>query len=481
MNLDNIIINNKADLRAALESLTRSGLGIVFIVDSSTKLLGILTDGDIRKHLLIDNDLSISVEKIMNTKFFSLKIETSVAEILSSFSYTLKVIPLLDEDGIIIDYATRDRVKSIPIASPYLEGNELKYITDCIKSNWISSSGKYIDKFESLFKKYHNGRESITVSNGTNALHLALLSLGIKKGDEVIVPNLTFAATINSIIYTGATPVLADIKEDSLNINIESIIDKITSKTRAILIVHLYGNPCEMNEIVKISKKHKLLLIEDCAEAIGSEYGGQKVGTFGDVATFSFFGNKTITTGEGGMVVFKSLKTSIFARELRDHGMSKNKKYWHNHIGYNYRMTNLQAAIGVAQFEKLDKFVTRKREIANKYSEFLSKYKFFRLPKEEYGTKHSYWLYNLSLLKGSPFDKNDIINYLMKSAIETRPIFFPLGDMPPYKKYCGKDNLSASKRISKNSFSLSTSYNLTDKDVNYILNKISEFTKLKSS
>ena len=314
MNLDNIIINHKASVRAALESLTLSGLGIVFIVDSSTKLVGILTDGDIRKYLLIDIDLSISVEKIMNTKFFSLKIETSVAEILKSFSYSLKVIPLLDEDGRIVDYATRDRVKSIPIASPYLEGNELKYITDCIKSNWISSSGKYIDKFESLFKKYHNGRESITVSNGTNALHLALLSLGIKKGDEVIVPNLTFAATINSIIYTGAIPVLADIKEDSLNINIESINDKITSKTRAILIVHLYGNPCQMNEIVKISKKNKLLLIEDCTEAIGSEYEGQKVGTFGDAATFSFFGNKTITTGEGGMIVFKSLKTSIFAR-----------------------------------------------------------------------------------------------------------------------------------------------------------------------
>ena len=478
MRLNNIIINDNSTIRDAMERLSICGLGTIFVIDNSKKLVGIITDGDIRRQILIDNDLSINIKSLMNRNYFCLDIHTEVPEILARLSNSLKVIPLINKEGIIIDFATRDRIKTIPIASPYLQGNELKYLTDCIKSNWISSTGKYINKFENLFESYHNGMHALAVSSGTTALHLALLGLKVKKGDEVIVPNLTFAATINAIIYTGATPVLAEIDSD-LNIDSNLIEGKLTNKTKAILIVHLYGKPCKMDKIMEITKKNNLFLIEDCAEAIGSKYKNNPVGTYGDAATFSFFGNKTLTTGEGGMVIFKDAKAAVFSRELRDHGMSKSRRYWHNNIGYNYRMTNLQAAIGVAQFEKLDKFIDRKSEIATLYNNVLSESNYFLLPKEEINTKHSYWLYTITVKEDSPFSRTDFMKFLERNAIESRIIFYPLSEMPPYKKYVKGEDFKISKKFSEQSLSLSTSFNLSDNELNHILRVITEFINLK--
>lgn len=477
MDLNKLLIEGSSNLKSAMNKIDRNGLGVLFIVNSDGKMIGLVSDGDIRRQLIKKDDLSIKIETFMNTDFKSMLFNSDSKDILSALDENTKIIPLLDNDGIIVDYANIERLKRIPIASPDLTGKELMYVSDCINSNWISSTGKYVEKFESNFSVYHNGMYSIATSNGTAALHLSLMGLGVNANDEVILPNLTFAATINSIRYVGATPVLVDIDSETLNIDPDLLEESITSKTKAIVVVHLYGQPCDMEKIVAIAQKHNLLLIEDCAEALGSKIKNRPVGVFGDAATFSFFGNKTITTGEGGMVLFKSKKAAKMAAELRDHGMSKSKRYWHNHVGYNYRLTNIQAAIGVAQFERLELFVDKKISIANRYSSLLCQYPFIMIPKEKINVKNSYWLYTLIINKNSPFKRSEMMSYLQKNGIEARKIFYPLDIMPPYEGFSRKE-LPVSNSISKSGISLPTSFNMSEVDITHIIDKLSEFLKI---
>lgn len=475
MDVINMIVHEHVSIKNALEFLNRNGLGILFVTDNNSKLLGVITDGDIRRSLLNNCDISNPVQKIMNRKFVSLPIDSDNSLILSKIDNIIKVIPLVDKDNILIDYATINRLRRIPVASPLLSGNELTYVMECISTNWISSQGKFVREFERLFSSYHEDYHSLAVSNGTVALHLALEALGIKAGDEVLVPDLTFAASVNAILYTGAIPVLIDIEPDSWNINIELLEKYLTHKTKAIMPVHLYGHPCEMSSIVKFAQKNNLFIIEDCAEALGSYYQGKPVGTFGDVATFSFYGNKTITTGEGGMVVFKSKKVAELASTLRDHGMDKNKRYWHAQVGYNYRLTNLQAAIGVAQFERLAEFVASKRRTAIRYNEMLSKYNYFQIPAERENCINSYWLYTFLVKESAPFSREELMEYLHLKGIETRPVFFPMHIMPPYISYGNSNDFRISNRISKQGMSLPSSVNLTDFEINHICNEVAGF------
>ena len=241
---------------------------------------------------------------------------------------------------------------SIPIYQPSLSGNERRYILECLDSTWISSKGKFIGEFERGFAGFVGVRHSATVSNGTVALHLALVALGIGPGDEVIVPTLTYIASVNAITYTGATPVFVDSLEDTWQMDPDDVRRKISPKTRAIMAVHLYGHPCDMDALQSIAREHSVYLVEDCAEAIGTLYRGKHVGTFGDVGTFSFFGNKTITTGEGGMVVTNDETLHERAVHFRGQGLAAHRQYWHDVIGYNYRMTNICAALGVARWNR---------------------------------------------------------------------------------------------------------------------------------
>ena len=240
----------------------------------------------------------------------------------------------------------------IPIYKPDLGGNEKKYVNECIDTSWISSRGRFVQEFERRFSERIKVAHATAVSNGTVALHLALEALGIQDGDEVIVPTLTYIASVNAISYTGATPVFCDSDALSWQMDPEDIRRRITPKTRAIMVVHLYGQACDMDAIMRIAKEHNLFVIEDCAEAFGTLYKGQHVGAFGDIATFSFFGNKTITTGEGGMVVSNDKALLERARHLKGQGLAAHREYWHDVIGFNYRMTNIQAAIGLAQLER---------------------------------------------------------------------------------------------------------------------------------
>ena len=316
-----------------------------------------------------------------------------------------------------------------PVYQPSLTGNEKKYVNECLDSTWISSKGKFIAEFEDSFKSYIGARHAATVSNGTVAIHLALLALGIGPEAEVIVPTLTYVASVNAIAYTGATPVFCDSLKSTWQMDPDDVRRKITPHTRAILAVHLYGQPCEMEELVKIAREHNLFLVEDCAEAFGTYYKGRHVGTFGDIGTFSFFGNKTITTGEGGMVVTDDDTLHDRMAHFKGQGLAKYREYWHDVIGYNYRMTNICAAIGLAQLERADSVIGQKRQIAEWYKRELKEYP-LTFQEETGDVQHSYWM--VSILVPDAADRDPLRNALRQQSIETRPVFYPVHSMPMY-------------------------------------------------
>lgn len=318
----------------------------------------------------------------------------------------------------------------IPVYQPSLNGNEKKYVNECLDSTWISSKGKFVSEFETSFAEYVGVKNATTVSNGTVAIHLALLALGIGEGDEVIVPTLTYISSVNTIVYTRATPVFVDSLQDSWQIDPQDVIKKITPRTKAIMAVHLYGHPCDMDALVEICKKNNLFLIEDCAEAIGTLYKGKHVGTFGDVSTFSFFGNKTITTGEGGMVITNDETLHDRAVHFKGQGLAKHRQYWHDVIGYNYRMTNICAAIGLAQLENVASVLAEKKRVADTYRKCLENTSVvFHNPIGD-AIYHSYWM--CSILAQDAKQRDLVRTHLENEGIETRPLFYPVHTMPMY-------------------------------------------------
>lgn len=354
-----------------------------------------------------------------------------------------------------------------PVYKPSLLGNEKKYVNECLDSTWISSKGKFVSEFENKFAEFVGVKHAITVSNGTVALHLALLALGIGKDDEVIVPTLTYIASVNSITYTGATPVFVDSLRDTWQINPEDVKKKITPKTRAIMAVHLYGHSCDMDALIALANEHGLFLIEDCAEAFGSLYKGTHVGSFGDISTFSFFGNKTITTGEGGMVITNDDTLFDRALHLKGQGLAMHREYWHDVVGYNYRMTNICAAIGLAQLEQAKFFIEKKIEIAAWYKEFLQNVP-VEVHKETENVKHSYWMVSILVNKITHRDK--LRKHLEDNGIETRPLFYPIHTMPMYSiKYLKHP---VAEDLGWRGLNLPSYPELNKRDVTYICDKI---------
>jgi perosamine synthetase len=363
--------------------------------------------------------------------------------------------------------------KFIPVSEPNIGKKEIEYVCDAVKSGWVSSLGKYIIEFEKQFSEYCGRKYGIATANGTLALHLALLALDIGKDDEVIIPNFTFIATASAVIYAGARVVLVDIEPDTWNIDPTKIEEKITKKTKAIIVVPIFGHPCDMDHILKIAKKYKLKVIEDAAESHGASYKGKRVGSFGDISCFSFYGNKTITTGEGGMCLTNDLNLYNKMLLLRDHAMNKNKRYWHDIIGYNYRLTNLQAAIGVAQLSRINKFINIKRRIARTYIYNLAKIKNIILPVERDGIFNTYWMFSVLLSKESKQTRDEVMAMLLKRGIDTRPLFYPLSDLPPFRsEYNG--SFPVSRDIAYRGFSLPSSTKLTIGQVNYICKVLRE-------
>lgn len=356
-----------------------------------------------------------------------------------------------------------------PVYIPMLDGNERKYVDECIDTSWISSRGHFVSDFEKAFASYIGMSYATGVCNGTVAIHLAMVALGIKPGDEVIVPTFTYVASANPILMVGAIPVFVDSCKESWQMDPEDVRHKITSKTKAIVAVHLYGHPCDMDSIMAIANEHHLFVIEDCAEAIGSEYKGKKIGSFGTVACFSFFGNKTITCGEGGMVMTNDEKLYDLLCHYKAQGVSKTREYWHDVLGYNYRMTNIQAAIGLAQLEKIEKKVSKKIKLGEWYQKHLADTPLV-FHKALPNVVHTYWM--CSVLARNEEERVALRDYLKENGIETRPAFPTIHEMPMYDT---NENFPVGKDLSVRGINLPSYPALEEQDVINICNVIKDF------
>jgi perosamine synthetase len=321
----------------------------------------------------------------------------------------------------------------IPVNEPLLNGNELKYVSECVTTGWVSSAGKFISEFEQKWANYCGMKHGISVCNGTVALELAVEILNLPKGSEIILPSFTIISCAQAITKAGCVPVVVDCEPDTWCMDPEQVRAAVTSKTRAIMPVHIYGHPVDMDPILNISKRHNLIVIEDAAEVHGAEYKGRKCGSIGDLSCFSFFANKIITTGEGGMILTDNDVWAENLRFYRNLCFQQKQRFLHDEIGHNYRFTNIQAALGLAQIEQIEQFVVRKREMAEKYKEGLSGLP-LQLPIEKPWAKNVYWMYGVVLDEARGFDAKGFAQELAKHNIQTRPFFLGIHEQPVYKK-----------------------------------------------
>lgn len=362
-------------------------------------------------------------------------------------------------------------IHPIPVNTPLLSGNELNYVTECIETGWISSEGPFITKFEDSFAEYIGTEYGIAVSNGSAALDIAVAALGIGYGDEVILPTFTIISPALSIVRAGATPVLVDSDPLTWNMDVTQIESKITSKTKAILVVHIYGLPVDINPVLDLCKKYNLKLIEDAAEMHGQTYNGRKCGTFGDISTFSFYPNKHITTGEGGMCITNDKDLAARCRKLRNLAFEPDKpRFVHYELGWNYRMTNLQAALGLAQLEKIETHLHKKRAIGISYMEGLKNLKGFQLPlmRTEYA-ENIYWVFGLV---ADTFDrKENIINHLNTQKIGTRPFFWCMHEQPVFQTMglFKNETYPIAENMARNGFYLPSGLGLKSGDLEFIV------------
>ena len=353
----------------------------------------------------------------------------------------------------------------IPVNEPLLNGNEKKYLNECIDTGWISSEGPFVKRFEDSFAKKVNRKYGIAVANGTAALDIAVEALGIGEGDEVILPTFTIISCIHQIIRSGATPVLVDSDPNTWNMDISQIEEKITIKTKAIMVVHIYGLPVDIDPILELAIKYNLKIIEDAAEMIGQSYKGNPCGSFGDLSTFSFYPNKHITTGEGGMVLTDDEELAEKCRSMRNLCFQRKQRFVHDKLGWNYRMTNLQAALGLAQLEQLESFVDKKRTIGKTYTKLLKGIKEIQLPLEKTDyAENIYWVYGIVLKDDIPFDAKEAMQKLGKQGIGTRPFFWPMHLQPVLleNNLFQGEKYPVAERISKRGFYIPSGLGLDD-------------------
>lgn len=357
----------------------------------------------------------------------------------------------------------------IPLCIPEIRGNEWKYIKECLDTNWVSSAGSYVDKFEEDFAKYVNSKKAVVTVNGTAALELALRTIGIKEGDEVIVSSLTFISPVNTIKYVGSHPVFADVCRDTFVMDTEKVEELINKKTKAIIPVHIYGHPVDMDKIMDIAKRHNLYVIEDATESLGALYKGKAVGTIGDIGCFSFNGNKLITTGAGGMLVTNNEIYGERAKYLSNQTKTtiNNKGVYHEEIGYNFRMPNILAAMGCAQLENIDEYTRTKRENADLYNKLLKDTKGITLPVEKEYAQNVHWLYSILIEDDYKINRDELIKKLYEKGIDTRPFFMSVHKMNPYKE-CRCGDMRITEDLEKRGINLPSSVSLKKEDIEFI-------------
>jgi len=379
-------------------------------------------------------------------------------------------IPDFDEHT---DQASRRSI--IPVCEPTLAGNELKYVQQAVETNWISSAGSFIREFEAQFAAVCGVRYGIACANGTVAMHLAMATLGLEPGDEVIIPTFTMIATANAVIYCGAKPVLVDMEPNYWQMDINQVADKITPRTKAIVPVHIYGHPTDMDPLMELAQKHGITVIEDAAEAHGAEYKGRRTGGLGDAAGFSFYGNKIITTGEGGMVTTNNREIAKLAWNLRDHAFSSERHFWHKFVGFNYRMTNLQAAVGLAQVEQLNNFVERRRQNSLEYTRRLHDIPGIHPPQEASWAKNVYWMYGILVDEAAyGLNRDQLRKVLADNGIETRTFFIPMHCQPIYWQSFYGERYPVAENLCRDGFYLPSATSLSLAEIEYVTAVIRE-------
>jgi perosamine synthetase len=444
-------------LLSVMEKCLDNGLGSCLVVEDNQQLIGRISLDDIR------GAIADGTAAAHPTLDHHLRAARSTAEAVSRNDAVADDVlrAIVDSRGHLTGVSIDRSMQPIQVSRPDLSREEFRALLDAFVSSWISSKGPYVDKFEGTFRDFVGAGHGIAVTNGTVALHLALVALGIGPGDEVIVPDLTFAATINAVLYCGATPVLVDVDPQTWCMTVETMAPACTSRTRAVIPVHLYGRPAEIGPIVEFARPRGIAVVEDCAEAPGARYDGRMVGRFGDVACFSFYANKIVTTGEGGMCLTDDSRLARSIRQLRDHGMTPGRSYWHERVGYNYRLTNLQAAIGHAQLARIDGTLKRNRRIEALYRDTLAglpEITFAPTMPAEY--EPVVWLACARV----PADRRDrILEAARRASIEMRPFFHPLSQLPPYVRF-GRPFVNSAE-LAKTGLNLPTSRDVDEQVV----------------
>jgi perosamine synthetase len=362
----------------------------------------------------------------------------------------------------------------IPVCQPSLKGNEKKYVDECLNGNWISSAGRFIRAFEGAFASACHTKYGIACTSGTSALHLALATMDLGPGDEVIIPTFTMIATANAVAYMGATPVLADSEPATWNVDLNQVEDLITTKTRLVIPVHTYGHPVDMNPLMALADKHGFSVLEDAAEAHGATYEGRKVGSLGHAAAFSFYANKIVSTGEGGMITTNNEDFAKMCRTLRDHAFCPERHFWHKVRGFNYRMTNLQAAIGLAQVEQLDGLVVQRRRNAALYNKLLMEVPGIVLPPEASNVESVFWMY--SILVGDEFGmtRDQLRWFLADKGIETRTFFIPMHFQPIYYATYKGQRYPVAEDLCRRGLYLPSSSSLSKEEIRYVTEAVKE-------
>ncbi len=363
----------------------------------------------------------------------------------------------------------------IPVCEPTLGGNEMKYVQRAIETNWISSAGSFIPEFEHRFAEFCDAKYGISCNNGTVALHLALATLGLEPEDEVILPAFTMIATINAVTYCGATPVLVDSEPTYWQLDVEQVAAKITPRTKAIIPVHTYGHPVDMDPLLALADKHGIVVIEDAAESHGAEYKGRRTGGLGRAGVFSFYGNKIITTGEGGMITTSDETLARLAWNLRDHAFSHERHFWHKFVGFNYRMTNLQAAVGLAQAEQLDTFVVARRRNAALYTERLTGIPGITTPPEASWAKNVFWMYGILVNEDAyGMNRDQLRQVLAENGVETRTFFIPMHCQPVYWQQFKGQRFPVAEQLCKQGFYLPSASSLSLAEIEHVTGVIGD-------
>lgn len=366
--------------------------------------------------------------------------------------------------------------RRIPVCEPYLAGREAEYVLECLRTNWLSSAGRFLDEFERGFARYCGCEHGIATTNGTTALHLAVAAAGLEPGDEIIMPTFTIASTVFAALYVGARPVLVDVDPDTWTLNTDQVAARLGPRTRAIMPVHMYGHPCDMDPLIALAERHDLWLLEDAAEVHGAEYKGRKCGGLGDASCFSFYANKIISTGEGGMVVTSDGGFADRCRTLKNLGFNRQRRFLHDAVGFNYRMTNVQAAIGLAQLERVDEYVDRRRDHARRYGELLRDVEGLSLPVERPWAKNVYWMYGMLVDSAFGCSRDALMHQLAARGVETRTFFIPMHEQPLFHKMglFADDVLPVASDLGRRGLYLPSSTGLSDDEILYVVEAIRE-------